>query len=203
MPPASLATAVKDSRAVRRDPGAEAPRQAPRQAPRGSGGSRAPAPAGAAPLRSPAPHARQERVGQAPGSAAAAGAGRPRLLVVGAPRHTRRWTAVLVAVGAVGVFVVVGLNAVAAESAFTARSLEADVNELALRYEELTAEVAALGTPDRLAEIATTQLGMVPAEEPSFLLSGRDVRSVATPVGVRLRSDGPADPLKPVLGTGR
>ncbi|MDP8969596.1 MAG: septum formation initiator family protein, partial [Actinomycetota bacterium] len=99
-----------------------------------------------------------------------AGAVRPDLRLVERPRHAARWLAVLALFAAAGVFGVVSLHALAAEKAFTARALEVEVNRLALRHHELTAEVAALESPERVRRLATAQLGMVPAQQPAFLV---------------------------------
>ena len=95
---------------------------------------------------------------------------RPDLRVVVPVRRRRRYAALLMVVAALGVFGVLTLNALAAESAFQAQRLEREVADLAVRYDELTAEVAALESPDRVQRIATEQLGMVPAEEPGYLV---------------------------------
>lgn len=130
--------------------------------------------------------------------------GRPDLRVVGRPRHRGRYLALLSLVGALGVFGVVSLHALAAEAAFEAQTLEAEVSELSMRYEELTADVAALESPERIREVATSELGMVPVEDPAFL-SIDDVPS-RTPVASGDASiDGQAplaDPLKQFFASG-
>lgn len=129
--------------------------------------------------------------------------GRPSLRVVPEPRHHGRYLLLLAAFGAAGVFGVVGLNALAAESAFTARTLEQEVHALAIRYEELTAEVAALEAPERVRHVAVHDLGMVEPDLPGFLVAERSLpedggwgRASAVSTG-RV-----TDPLKPVLGVG-
>lgn len=99
-----------------------------------------------------------------------ADAARPGLRLVERPRHAARWFAVLALLAVAGVFGVLSLHALAAEQAFTARTLEMEVNRLSLRHHELTAEVAALESPDRVRRIATGQLGMIPAQQPVFLV---------------------------------
>lgn len=94
---------------------------------------------------------------------------RPELRLVERPRHVGRGVAALMLVGAVGVFGVVGLSALAAESAFEAQRVAAEVEELTLRYDELTAEVAGLESPAHVRAMALTELGMVPAANPGFL----------------------------------
>jgi cell division protein FtsL len=76
-------------------------------------------------------------------------------------------------VAALGVFGVVSLNALAAESAFEARTLDMQVRDLSIRYDELTAEVASLEAPNRVARIAVEELGMVPVENPGVLAMSR------------------------------
>src|SRR5680860_300531 len=95
----------------------------------------------------------------------------PQLRVLGPPRHTRRYVVAALLIAAVGIFGIVSLNALAAEAAFEARTLEHEVTELSLRYDELTAEVAALSAPGRVREVAQEQLGMVPVQAPGFLFA--------------------------------
>ena len=131
---------------------------------------------------------------------------RPTLRVVGPPRHTARFLALSVAVIAAGVFGIVSLSALAAETAFTARALEGEVAEYHNRYEELTAEVAALEAPARVHRVAVDDLGMVPAEQPAYLLvdDGPALVPVSHTSGAGA-DDGAvlADPLKPALRAGR
>ena len=118
------------------------------------------APSGLAPARGPLAggHAQNER---------------PRLRLLGPRRHTRGYVLAALLIAAAGIFGVVSLNALAAEAAFEARALERDVDELTLRYDELTAEVAALSAPSRVREVAREQLGMVPVEEAGFLFAAK------------------------------
>lgn len=137
--------------------------------------------------------------------AGAAPAGRPRqrpaLRVVAPVRHARRYVAASILVGAIGVFGVVSLAALAAEQAFAARAHEVEIAELTARYEELTAEVAALEAPGRVRDVAVSQLGMVPAEAAGFLV----VERPGTDLGVSVAgaTDPPAgsvaDPVKQAL----
>lgn len=99
-------------------------------------------------------------------------AARPRLRVVEAPRHTGRFVLAILAVVVFGVVGVVSLSALAAEASFASRSLQSEVADLTLRYDELTAEVAALESPDRIRAVAEEELGMVQASSPVFLLDG-------------------------------
>jgi cell division protein FtsL len=124
---------------------------------------------------------------------------RPRLRVVPRRRRTGRFVVLFAAVAAAGVFGVVSLSALAAEAAFAARALESEIDELALRYDELTAEVAALESPERVRTVATEELGMVRAQDPAFLLVERPAsarETVPTSVEPSL-----SDPLKPALGS--
>jgi cell division protein FtsL len=95
---------------------------------------------------------------------------RPELRVVTPARDARHYVVLLLLVAALGVFGVVSLNAFAAESAFAAQKLEREVAALSVRYEELTAEVANLRAPSRVYTVAVERLGMVPADEPGYLL---------------------------------
>lgn len=88
----------------------------------------------------------------------------PQLRVVDEPRHTSRYMLLLALVAVLGVTGIVSLNALAAEASFKARELEEDVAELSHRYDELTAEVAELESPERVRRVATSELGMVPAD---------------------------------------
>lgn len=118
----------------------------------------------------------------------------PHLRVVGRPRHTARYVVVVLGLAVLGVIGVVSLSALAAEAAFEARELQSEVDELTLRYDELTADVAALESPERIRGFAEEELGMVPAESPSFLLLQR-------PGGPSAASERElTDRLKPVRG---
>ncbi|MGH8904116.1 MAG: hypothetical protein ACRDYA_21155 [Egibacteraceae bacterium] len=98
-----------------------------------------------------------------------ASARRPDLRVVAPPSHARRYVVLLAIFAALGVFGVVSLNALAAESAFEARTLEREVRDLLVSYDELTAEVASLEAPNRVGQIAIEELGMVPVGDPGVL----------------------------------
>ena len=95
----------------------------------------------------------------------------------------------MVLLGAAGIFGSVTLNALAAEQSFAVRELEADVTALTRTADELTVDVTRLESPDRLHRVATTRLGMVPAEQPAFLVmpgaasdeSGEPSRTMAAP----------------------
>ncbi len=94
----------------------------------------------------------------------------PALRLVGPRRHVGRYVVTLVVVGAIGVFGCVTLNAFAAKQSFAARTLQVEVDELAMRYDELTVDVAALESPRRVRRVAVRRLGMVPALAPAFLV---------------------------------
>lgn len=128
----------------------------------------------------PQPASRRGRSGAARATAPAARAtppravGRPHLLLVAPsprPRPVGRYLAAGLVLAALGIFGVVGLGALAAESTFDARRLEGEVEALSLRYDELTAEVAALESPAHVREVAQSELGMVPAEDPTYLVA--------------------------------
>lgn len=132
----------------------------------------------------------------------------PRLRVVEAPRHPGRFLIVGLLIAGLGVFGTVSLNALAAEEVFEVRELEREVRELSFRYEELTAEVATLESPDRIREVAVHQLGMVPAHQPGYLRADRRVQGDAEfgrmgdIVRATMHGGELADPVKPVLGAG-
>ena len=94
---------------------------------------------------------------------------RPQLRLVTPPPRTARWLAALVVVTALAVVGVVSLHALAAEAAFDAVTLSAEVDALEVRYDELTAEVARLESPERVRHVAIEQLGMVPAADQEYL----------------------------------
>jgi len=136
-----------------------------------------------------------------------AAAQRPHLRLVAPPARTARWLAALVLVTALGVVGVVTFNALAAEAAFEAARLEAEVDALEVRYDELTAEVARLESPERVRQVAIEELGMVPAEQPAYL-----VVDDAVPAAARVDAEsgaaqadaaGIADPLKAALDASR
>lgn len=129
----------------------------------------------------------------------AAPPGRPDLRIVAPPRHTVRYVAALLIVAVLGVVGVVSLSALAAEAAFEARSLQSEVTELTLRYDELTAEVAALEAPERIRAVAEGELGMIPAEEPVFLVAQRHLEDAPGSADPLLESGELADRIKPVL----
>lgn len=99
---------------------------------------------------------------------------RRNLRVAPAPRRSGRYIAVMVVLGALGVFGCVALNALAAEQSFAVRELESSVAELTRTADELTAEVTSLESPGRLHRKATRELGMVPAEQPAFVVLDGD-----------------------------
>lgn len=119
---------------------------------------------------------------------------RPDLRVVGPARHSARYIVVIVGLSLLGIIGVVSLSALAAEAAFEARELQAEVTELSLSYDELTAEVAALESPERIRHVAETELGMVEPESATFLLA--EAPGVAAPT----MEEELTDRVKPVRG---
>ena len=95
---------------------------------------------------------------------------RRNLRLAPAPRRSGRYILLMVMLGALGVFGSVALNALAAEQSFAVRELESNVAELTRTADELTVEVTRLESPSRLHRQATRKLGMVPAEQPAFLV---------------------------------
>jgi hypothetical protein len=133
---------------------------------------------------------------------------RPHLRIVAPARNTKRYAVLSAAIAAAGIFGIVALHARAAEQSFQARALAEEVHELALRYDELTAEIAGLEAPERVRQVAVGQLGMVPAEQPGFLVAERHGAGDADSrrQGGTLQAsagDDVADPVKQVLAAGR
>ena len=95
---------------------------------------------------------------------------RPQLGVVEPRRRSGRYVAGMLVVLALGVFGCVALNALAAEQSFAVRELEAEVATLSRSADELTVEVTRLESPQRIQRVAQRRLGMVPAQEPAFLV---------------------------------
>lgn len=118
---------------------------------------------------------------------------RPRLAVVERPRHPMRFVVAGGVVVALAIFSAVALHALAAEASFQARALEEEVTELTMRQEELLADVARLGASERIREVATAELGMVPAGSPAYVWLEGDVDGDGT--GPRL-----ADPSEHLAG---
>jgi cell division protein FtsL len=94
------------------------------------------------------------------------------------------------------VFGVVGLNAMAANAAVEASSLERQVQRAEVRYAQLVAEVAAKEDPGRIRELAL-DLGLVPAPAARHLRLSRGIEAdgLRHPDASIMLSD----PLKPVL----
>ncbi|MPZ86802.1 MAG: hypothetical protein GEU81_01790 [Nitriliruptorales bacterium] len=120
----------------------------------------------------------------------------PRLHLVAPPLRARRYLVIGLLLAAIGVFGVVSLHALASEAAFQTRDLEQDVNRLALDYDDLVAEVAALESPQHIRQVATTELGMVPADAPVFLEAPEDAPLAPEPLAMGEVTD----PLKQALG---
>ena len=95
---------------------------------------------------------------------------RRNLRLAPAPRRSGRYILVMVVLAALGVFGSVALNALAAEQSFAVRELEISVADLTRTADELTVEVTRLESPARLHRHATRKLGMVPADQPAFLV---------------------------------
>ena len=94
------------------------------------------------------------------------------------------------------VFGIVGLNALAANAAVDARTLEREVQRAEVRYAQLVAAVAAKEDPGRIREHAL-ELGLVPSSAARHLRLSRGIEADglrAPDTGVMVR-----DPLKPVL----
>lgn len=132
----------------------------------------------------------------------------PELRVVESPprRHAVAWLLGHAAVIVVTVLFAVSLNALAAGDAVRARDLENRVEVAERRYAHLIAEVAHMETPERIRREAL-QLGMVPAEDPTYLfLDGAQATPVDDergPVMGPVEGTRDGDPLKPVLSVQR
>jgi len=70
-----------------------------------------------------------------------------------------------------GLFGKLSIDGLATEAAFQAQRLQAEVDALSLRSDELTAQVSRLESPEHVRRVAQ-ELGMVPAREPAYLFSG-------------------------------
>jgi len=147
----------------------------------------------------PAAHSRTATATAARPSRAAAG--RPRSTTTVVPRlslaspvvdtapQARRAPFVLLVLCLVGAGMValLILNTAIAADSFTRRSLNADISKLQLQEQELQLAVSAAQAPSALAE-AATELGMIPAGAPGFLVVHPDgtteVVGAATPAAL-------------------
>src|SRR5687768_8899889 len=102
---------------------------------------------------------------------------RPDLRVAQPRRRTGRYIALMLVLAAVGIFGCVALNALAAEQSFAVRELEQEVSELSRTSDELTVDVTRLESPARLHHAAVQRLGMVPAEQPAYVVLPGDGRA--------------------------
>jgi len=96
--------------------------------------------------------------------------GQPNLRIVDQPRRTGRWLVLLLLLAVAALVGIVSLSALSAEASYTASELESEITELSYRYDELTAEVATLESPERIRQVAEGELGMVPSEQPAYLV---------------------------------
>lgn len=113
------------------------------------------------------------------------------------PRHTLRYTLLIIVVLGAAIFGTVALNALAAANSVQARELSTQVADAEREYARLLAEVAALEDPARIRE-AGLDLGLVPAS------GGRHVRlqrplPADGAVDDAVEPGSTTDPLKPVL----
>lgn len=127
-------------------------------------------------------------------------ADRPRLEVVARrrARHPLLWLIAVIALLGGAVLGAVALNALAAADSVAARELEQQVAEAERHHAWLVAEVARLDAPDRIRQVALLELGMVPADDPRFVVLGRSLPSDNTADDTRAE-----DPLKGVLAAER
>lgn len=132
----------------------------------------------------------------------ASGLAQPGLRLVAAPPQLSRAALFLLVLAALGVFGIVGVGARTAEAAISVRALESDVAELKARYDELTAEVAELESPDRIRRLASGRLGMVEPDQPAYLVvDGRGHFQLQNPSEPGLVDGTVADPVKQALST--
>lgn len=105
---------------------------------------------------------------------------RPELRVVGPRRTWGRYLLAMVAVIVLGTFGLLSLEALAVESSFQAQRLQAEVDGLSMRSDDLTSQVSSLESPEHVRRVAQ-ELGMVPAREPAYLFSpGQQVDPAGT-----------------------
>ena len=128
---------------------------------------------------------------------------RPHLRVVEEPRprHTLRYTLLIITVLGAAVFGTVALNAMAATNAVESRELTARVAEAEREYARLVADVAALEDPARIRE-AGLELGLVPASGGRHVVLERPLPADGA-VDDAVEPGSTADPLKPVLSVER
>ncbi len=121
-------------------------------------------------------------------------------VVVPSGRLTLLLALATVLVIVLGVFGIVGLNAMAANAAVDARALERQVELEERRYAELLVAVTAKQDPARIRAEAL-EMGLVPATAARHLVVARGIDADG-----QMRADARADvsdPLKPVLTQGR
>ena len=126
----------------------------------------------------------------------------PRLQLVTTNPRASRFMLLLLVLVAVGVFGVVSVSAKTAEAAMEVRALEGEVEQLKREYELLTAEVAALESPERIRTVAVEGLGMVEAKDPKFVVvDGQGRFALHDPVHDGSVDDSFTDKVKQVLAT--
>jgi len=117
------------------------------------------------------------------------------------PRHTLLFSLLIIVLAAGAVFATVALNALAAGDAVRSQQLEDQLVAAQREHSRLIIEVAELEDPGRIRDVATTQLGMVPAREPGFLTPERALPADGLPAD-EVALGAQTDPLKPVLSQG-
>ncbi len=113
-------------------------------------------------------------------------------------RHTLAFVLGVLLLTAGVVFAAVSLNALAAGDAVRAADLERQVLDAERRYERLIAQVAELENPARIQQVASEQLGMVPATSPRYLPVSRPLPADGYVVEL-LPAGGATEPLKPLI----
>lgn len=117
------------------------------------------------------------------------------------PRHTLRYTLLIITVLGAAIFGTVALNALAAANSVESRELSTRVAEAERTYAQLVADVAALEDPARIRE-AGLELGLVPASGGRHVVLERPLPADGA-VDETVTPGTTTDPLKPVLSAER
>jgi cell division protein FtsL len=145
-----------------------------------------------APLRAPAPKREADR--------------RPELKVVRTKRRRPRY-GVLTAIGIGGVFALffglVVFHTLLLQNQRRLDQLDTQVRSQQETYQQLRLEVAQLQSPERILDVATTKLGMVPAQGTTYLTpSGADAVAARQAEAEAQQADDGTTTLSPDGGQG-
>lgn len=113
------------------------------------------------------------------------------------PRHTLRYSLLIILVLGAAIFGTVALNALAAANSVESRELSSRVADAEREYARLVADVAALEDPARIRE-AGLEIGLVPATGGRHVSLQRPLPADGA-VDETVEPGGTTDPLKPVL----